>query len=174
MTEQEYLIAWAVYAIAALLLLVVSFKATGWLWRWLREPIRLVVAVLLVTPALVDAEHGLYAPAIAVTVLDLVFKVGNSAWSAVANLAAAGTIGVVLYNLEEAGLASQASAVAIVIIGVVTAAMLALDALGKYLPAGALPWQSERESEAHMSARPHDLPARTPAIGQLKPKPALT
>ncbi|MBH3328334.1 MFS transporter [Pseudomonas oryzihabitans] len=97
MTEQEYLIAWAVYAIAALLLLVVSFKATGWLWRWLREPIRLVVAVLLVTPALVDAEHGLYAPAIAVTVLDLVFKVGNSAWSAVANLAAAGTIGVVLY-----------------------------------------------------------------------------
>ena len=97
MTEQEYLIAWAVYAIAALLLLVVSFKATGWLWRWLREPIRLVVAVLLVTPALVDAEHGLYAPAIAVTLLDLVFKVGNSAWSAVANLAAAGTIGLVLY-----------------------------------------------------------------------------
>jgi len=84
------------------------------------------------------------------------------------------TIGVVLYNLEEAGLASQASAVAIVIIGVVTIAMLVLDALGKYLPAGALPWQSERESEAHMSARPHDLPARAPAIGQLKPKPALT
>ncbi len=97
MTEQEYLIAWAVYGVAALLLLVASFKATGWLWRWLREPLRLVVAVLLVTPALVDAEHGLYAPAIAVTVLDLVFKVGNSAWSAVANLAAAGTIGVVLY-----------------------------------------------------------------------------
>jgi len=99
MTEQEYLIAWAVYATCALLLLVVAFKATGWLWRWLRESIRLIVAVLLVTPALVDAEHGLYAPAIAVTVLDLVFKVGNTAWSAVANLAAAGTVGVVLYLL---------------------------------------------------------------------------
>ncbi|MDR6232924.1 MFS transporter [Pseudomonas oryzihabitans] len=99
MTDQEYLIAWAIYAVAALLLLVVTFKATGWLWRWLREPIRLVAAVLMVTPVLVDAEHGFYAPAIAVTVLDLVFKVGNSAWSAVANLAAAGVIGVVLYLL---------------------------------------------------------------------------
>lgn len=77
----------AVYAIAALLLLVVFLsRLTGWLWRWLREPIRLVVA------AAGDAGPGgrracLYAPAIAVTVLDLVF-----AWatvSAVANLAAA-------------------------------------------------------------------------------------
>ena len=55
------------------------------------------------------------------------------------------TIGVVLYNLEEAGLASQASAVAVVIVAVVTVAMLALDALGQYLPAGTLPWHCETE-----------------------------
>ncbi|MDT3720313.1 MFS transporter [Pseudomonas oryzihabitans] len=97
MTEQEYLIAWAVYAIAALLLLVVTFKATGWLWRWLREPIRLVAAVLLLTPTIADPEHSFYAPAIAVTVLDLVFKVGNSAWSAVADLSVAGALALVLY-----------------------------------------------------------------------------
>ncbi|MFL5191761.1 MAG: ABC transporter permease [Microvirga sp.] len=84
------------------------------------------------------------------------------------------TIGVVLYNLEEAGLASQASAVAIVIIAVVTIAMLVLDALGKYLPAGALPWQCEMEGEVRMNAKPLHFPARAPAIKQLEPKPALS
>lgn len=83
------------------------------------------------------------------------------------------TIGVVLYNLEEAGLASQASAVAIVIIGVVTVAMLILDALGKYLPTGALPWQCEMEGEARMNPKPAHAPARIPAINQLEPKSAL-
>jgi iron(III) transport system permease protein len=84
------------------------------------------------------------------------------------------TIGVVLYNLEEAGLASQASAVAVVIIGVVTIAMLFLDALGRYLPAGALPWQCETEDAVHMSAKAVHAPDRVPAIGLLKPKPALS
>ncbi|WP_230530644.1 ABC transporter permease [Microvirga roseola] len=51
------------------------------------------------------------------------------------------TIGVVLYNLEEAGLASEAAAVAMVTIAVIAAAMLALDALGRRLPTGALPWE---------------------------------
>lgn len=51
------------------------------------------------------------------------------------------TIGVVLYNLEEAGLASQASAIAVVTIMVVGFAMLLLNALGARLPAGALPWE---------------------------------
>ena len=84
------------------------------------------------------------------------------------------TIGVVLYNLEEAGLASQASAVAVVIIGVVTIAMLFLDALGRYLPAGALPWQCETEDAVHMNAKAVHAPDRVPAIGLLKPKPALS
>lgn len=51
------------------------------------------------------------------------------------------TIGVVLYNLEEAGLASQAAAVAVTTVLVMSAAMLALDALGSSLPTGALPWE---------------------------------
>jgi len=50
------------------------------------------------------------------------------------------TIGVVLYNLEEAGLAAQASAVAVTSVVVITLAMLALDRLGARLPAGTLPW----------------------------------
>lgn len=59
------------------------------------------------------------------------------------------TIGVVLYNLEEAGLASQASAIAVVTILVVASAMLLLDALGAHLPEGALPWQIPEAPIAH-------------------------
>jgi iron(III) transport system permease protein len=83
------------------------------------------------------------------------------------------TIGVVLYNLEEAGLASQASAVAVVIVAVVTIAMLVLDRLGRYLPAGALPWQSETEGEARPHARPIPAPDRTSALKHLEPRPAV-
>jgi iron(III) transport system permease protein len=56
----------------------------------------------------------------------------------------------------------------------VTIAMLVLDALGKYLPAGALPWQCEMEGEVRMNAKPLHIPARAPAIKQLEPKPALS
>ncbi|MGO4523702.1 ABC transporter permease [Microvirga sp. 2MCAF35] len=84
------------------------------------------------------------------------------------------TIGVVLYNLEEAGLASQASAIAIVIVAVVTVAMLVLDALGKYLPEGALPWQCEIESDGRMQRQAFQAPARSAAISRLEPKAALS
>jgi iron(III) transport system permease protein len=84
------------------------------------------------------------------------------------------TIGVVLYNLEEAGLASQASAVAIVIVAVVTLAMLALNALGRYLPAGTLPWQIEGEGAAFPVRKPNQLPVRAGTIGRVEPRPALS
>jgi iron(III) transport system permease protein len=84
------------------------------------------------------------------------------------------TIGVVLYNLEEAGLASQASAVAIVIVAVVTLAMLALDALGRYLPAGTLPWHVEVDGAAPSARKPDRTPARSGTIGRVEPRPALS
>ena len=34
MTEQVYLLAWGLYAIAALGCLLVWFRMTGWIWRW--------------------------------------------------------------------------------------------------------------------------------------------
>ena len=73
MTEQDYLLAWGLYAIAALGCLLVWFRMTGWIWRWLREPLRVVVAVLLLTPTIVDPAKELFAPAIAITALDLLF-----------------------------------------------------------------------------------------------------
>ena len=79
MTEQDYLLAWAAYALAALGCLLVWLKLTGWMWRWLREPLRVLVMVLLASPTVVDAERGLLAPSIAITAMDLLLKTGNNA-----------------------------------------------------------------------------------------------
>jgi hypothetical protein len=74
MTENDYQLAWSLYVVAALGCLLVWFRMTGWLWRWLREPLRLLVAVLLLTPSLVDPAAELYAPAIAMASMDLLFQ----------------------------------------------------------------------------------------------------
>ncbi len=99
MNEHDYLLAWAAYGIAALGCLAVVFQLTGWMWRYLREPLRLVVVVLLLTPTIVDPGKELFAPAIAITALDLIFKVGNNIWKAVADLSMYGLIAFVVYLL---------------------------------------------------------------------------
>lgn len=86
MTENDYLLAWGAYAVAAAGCLLVWFRLTRWMWRYLREPLRVLVAVLLFSPTIVDPVKELFAPAIAVTAMDLLFKVGNNAWRAVADL----------------------------------------------------------------------------------------
>lgn len=99
MNENDYLLAWAAYGVAALGCLLVWLRMTGWMWRYLREPLRVLVAVLLLSPTIVDPVRELFAPAIAVTALDLLFKVGNNAWRAVADLALYGMIAFALYLL---------------------------------------------------------------------------
>ncbi|WP_137886585.1 MFS transporter [Pseudomonas sp. 2FE] len=99
MTENDYLLAWAAYGIAALGCLLVWFRLTSWMWRYLREPLRLLVAVLLLSPTIIDPTKELFAPAIAITALDLLFKVGNNAWRAVADLAMYGLLAFALYLL---------------------------------------------------------------------------
>jgi len=93
----DYLLAWTIYGIAALGCLLVWFRVTRPLWRWLREPLRLIAAVLLLTPTIVDPTRELFAPAVAITALDILFKVGNNAWRAVADLALYGLIAFGLY-----------------------------------------------------------------------------
>ncbi len=97
MTENDYLLAWAAYGVAALGCLLVWWHLTGWMWRWLREPLRVLVAVLLLTPTIVDPAKDLFAPAVAITALDVVFKVGNNAWKATLDLAMYSIIALVLY-----------------------------------------------------------------------------
>lgn len=97
MTEYDYLLAWNLYVLAALGCLLVGFALTSWLWRWLRESLRVLLAVLLFTPTLVDPGNGLYAPALAVAALDLLFRSGNNLWMAATDLASFALIGLALY-----------------------------------------------------------------------------
>ncbi|AJO77139.1 hypothetical protein [Pseudomonas sp. MRSN 12121] len=97
MTENDYLIAWGLYAFAALGCLLVWMRLTRWMWRWLREPLRLLVAVLLFSPTVVDPAKNMDAPAVAITALDMLFKVGNNAWRAVSDLFMYGMIAFGLY-----------------------------------------------------------------------------
>jgi len=102
MNEHDYLLGWSLYGIAALGCLLVWCRMTRRMWRWLREPLRLLLAVLLFTPTMVDPARELFAPAVAITALDLIFKVGNNAWHAIADLAMYGLIAFVIYGLLAA------------------------------------------------------------------------
>lgn len=86
MTENDYLIAWGLYAFAALGCLLVWMRMTRFMWRWLREPLRLLMAVLLFSPTIVDPVKEKVAPALAIAALDLLFKVGNNVWRAASDL----------------------------------------------------------------------------------------
>lgn len=99
MTENDYLLAWGLYAFAALGCLLVGFKLTGWMWRWLREPLRVLAAVLLFSPTIIDPVKEKFAPAVAITALDLAFKVGSNVWRAVSDLAMYTMIAFGLYLL---------------------------------------------------------------------------
>lgn len=97
MTENDYLLAWGLYAFAALGCLLVWCLMTRWMWRWLREPLRLLVAILLLTPTIIDPVKEKFAPAVAISALDLLFKVGNNAWRAISDLFMYGIIVFALY-----------------------------------------------------------------------------
>lgn len=97
MNEQEYLLAWGAYAVAALGCLLVWCRMTRWIWRWLREPLRLLVAVLLLTPTIIDPGRELFAPAVAVVALDMVFQIGNNLMRAVADLSMFMVIALAIY-----------------------------------------------------------------------------
>lgn len=99
MIENDYLLAWGAYAIAALGCLLVWFRITSWMWRYVREPLRVLVAILLFCPTIVDPAKELFAPAVAIVALDLIFKVGSNAWRAVADLAMYGLIVFAIYLL---------------------------------------------------------------------------
>ncbi len=97
MTDNDYQIAWGLYAFAALGCLLVWFKLTGWMWRYLREPLWVIGAVLLFCPTIIDPVKEKYAPALAISVLDLGLKVGNNVWRAALDLATYGSIALGLY-----------------------------------------------------------------------------
>lgn len=99
MIENDYLLAWSAYLVAALGCLLVWFRLTSWMWRYLREPLRVLVLVLLFSPTIVDPGKEQFAPSVAITAMDLLLDVGNNAWRAVADLSMYGLIVFTLYLL---------------------------------------------------------------------------
>ena len=97
MTENDYLLAWGLYAFAALGCLLVGCRMTRFMWRWLREPLRILMAVLLFSPTIIDPVKEKYAPAVAITALDLAFKVGNNVWRAASDLLMYAILALCLY-----------------------------------------------------------------------------
>lgn len=97
MTEHDYFLAWGIYAIAAVGCLLVWFRLTRWMWRYLREPLRVLALVLVATPTIVDPLKEEYAPAIAITALDLLVKAGNNVLQAASDLAMYGMFAFGLY-----------------------------------------------------------------------------
>jgi hypothetical protein len=99
MNENDYLLAWGAYLIAALGCLLVWFRLTSWMWRYVREPLRVLVVVLLFSPTVVDPIKDDFAPAIAIVAMDLLLDVGNNVWRAVADLSMYTLIAFILYLL---------------------------------------------------------------------------
>ena len=97
MTEHDFLLAWYVYLGASALGYLAGWQLTGWMWRWLREPLRLAAAILLFTPTLVDAARDLYAPAVIVVALDLLFGAGSSLLTALLDLGTVASVTVPLW-----------------------------------------------------------------------------
>ena len=95
------------------------------LWQMLR----FIVAPLLAPAATASAMMVFLVAFNELTVSALLWTSGTE------------TLGVVLFSLKEAGLAGEAAAVALCASAIILAAMLLLEALGKRLPAGVLPWR---------------------------------
>ncbi|MCK9238081.1 MAG: MFS transporter [Thiopseudomonas sp.] len=93
----EYEIAWGLYLLAALGCFWVWTFFTGWMWRYLREPLWVIAAVVLFTPTLADPSGSNYVPAFAMAAMDILFKVNNDAWRALADLTLIGAAAFVVY-----------------------------------------------------------------------------
>lgn len=170
LAELPYALPGIVLAIACILLflrplpLVGSLYATAWiiliayLMRFLTLAMKPVASVVAQIPADLDeaaAVSGagparrlatiaapLAAPAAFAGAL-LVFMSAFNELTVSALLWSGGneTLGVVLFSLEEAGLGTQAAAIAVATVIVVVLLLALLDRFAKNLPAGVLPWR---------------------------------
>lgn len=73
------------------------------------------------------------------------------------------TLGVALLSLEDAGLAGEAAAVAVLTVGMVAALMLAFDRLARFAPDGIVPWVTlagHPSAPSHIKSGRPDSPRR--------------
>lgn len=62
-TASDYIMAWSIYLLSALAVMVVYWRLTSRLWGWLADALRVVFAVVVLTPASVDGTQEHLAPA---------------------------------------------------------------------------------------------------------------
>ncbi|MBS7326191.1 MAG: MFS transporter [Thiopseudomonas sp.] len=86
MITNEYELAWTAYLVAALGCFWVWTFFTRWMWRYLREPLWLAVAVLLFSTTLTNPNGSERVPSIAMAAMDIAFKINNDAWRALADI----------------------------------------------------------------------------------------
>lgn len=86
--ESEYQMVWLIYLAAAAIGWLVWWKMTRWIrWWFVREPLQLLMAVLLFTPATVEPVSGEMAPAAIIWLLDTLFGTGDNQGRMLAELA---------------------------------------------------------------------------------------
>lgn len=78
---EEYIIAWSVYLVSVIVLLAVFWQLTKRIpWLYVKEPLRLLAASLLLVPALVDGTNTFWAPAWIKGLLHLIFSGPEGFW----------------------------------------------------------------------------------------------
>jgi hypothetical protein len=77
LTSTDYLMAWSIYLLSAAALLLTAWRITRPFWIWLKDPLRILSAVLLLMPTEVDPEKGYYAPAAFVVAFELLSVQGG-------------------------------------------------------------------------------------------------
>ncbi len=102
--ESEYQMMWMIYLAAAACAWLVWWKMTSWIPLWyVREPLWLIMAILLFTPVRVDPMESWMAPATMIFLLDTVLDTGDNEARMLGDLALAMGLALLLYLLIAAG-----------------------------------------------------------------------
>lgn len=97
-SETEYQTVWMIYIGAAFCGWLVWWRLTRFIgWWFVREPLQLIMAVLLFTPARVDPMESWLAPAFIVWLSDTLMNTGDNAARMLGDLALALAVAVVAY-----------------------------------------------------------------------------
>lgn len=96
--EVEYQTVWMIYLAAAACCWLVWTQLTRWIrWWFIREPMWLVMAVILFTPAPIDPSKPELAPAAIGWILDAALKTGGDTGPLLSQLALVMTLAALAY-----------------------------------------------------------------------------
>ncbi|MFK7733346.1 MAG: hypothetical protein AB8B48_17130 [Pseudomonadales bacterium] len=101
--SNDYMLMWLLYLLGVVGLLIVAWRLTRSWPRWLSISLRFIGACLLLVPALVDSERGLYAPALVVGPFEWLSKSPEHAEPAVSALIMWTGIALVVIVIAQLG-----------------------------------------------------------------------